>query len=406
MPDLNELLRWSIANSTQPQNQDETQSIQSGEQVPSSEGGLTIRYNPPSSASGNGASSTRPNGGTAVLHSSDSAPADLSPASTPGPGTPTGEPATFPLPTAATTGGGAQRSDLTTEMLDLILGKSDSITMKEKMAFAVDESNPLEERVEALDDFEMLIELIDNANNMPILKLWQPLLSLLSSPESEIVSNALWIIGTAAQNNIKAQAALFINNAFPQILSTYTASSSPLVRAKAIYALSASLKHWPLASKALSQTYTEIENNTGYSILSKGLKDSDKNVRKKVSFLISTLVMQSNQEYQGELDNDVRNVLEELQKTSVVGYTDSIVEGLRASGILQQLLNGLGKLEEDHLEFEENLLKALINALRISGLNIEEKTKFKSIWDGLSAAQKEERGIGAEEDTEVVSLLA
>ena len=41
-------------------------------------------------------------------------------------------------------------------MLDLILGKSDSITMKEKMTFALEENNSVDERVEALDDFEMV----------------------------------------------------------------------------------------------------------------------------------------------------------------------------------------------------------------------------------------------------------
>jgi hypothetical protein len=86
------------------------------------------------------------------LHSSERLPIadeDDSPASTPGPATPlAGEP--VPTPAAA------KRSDLTTEMLDLILGKSDSITMKEKMAFALEESNSVDERVEALDDFEMV----------------------------------------------------------------------------------------------------------------------------------------------------------------------------------------------------------------------------------------------------------
>jgi hypothetical protein len=53
-----------------------------------------------------------------------------------------------------------------------------------------------------------LIELIDNANNMAVLKLWEPLLGLLESSESEIVTHAAWIIGTAVQNNLKAQAAV------------------------------------------------------------------------------------------------------------------------------------------------------------------------------------------------------
>jgi hypothetical protein len=41
-------------------------------------------------------------------------------------------------------------------MLDHIMGKGDSAIMKEKMAFAMDETNSEDDRVEALDDFEMV----------------------------------------------------------------------------------------------------------------------------------------------------------------------------------------------------------------------------------------------------------
>jgi hsp70-interacting protein len=50
--------------------------------------------------------------------------------------------------------------------------------------------------------------MIDNANNMAVLKLWEPLLELLKSSSPRIVAQALWIIGTAVQNNLKAQAAV------------------------------------------------------------------------------------------------------------------------------------------------------------------------------------------------------
>ena len=53
-----------------------------------------------------------------------------------------------------------------------------------------------------------LIEMLDNANNMAILKLWQPLLGLLKSDQQPVVAHACWIIGTAVQNNLKAQAAV------------------------------------------------------------------------------------------------------------------------------------------------------------------------------------------------------
>jgi len=50
--------------------------------------------------------------------------------------------------------------------------------------------------------------MLDNANNMAVLKLWDPLLSLLKSEHSAIVTHACWIIGTAVQNNLKAQSAV------------------------------------------------------------------------------------------------------------------------------------------------------------------------------------------------------
>jgi hypothetical protein len=56
-------------------------------------------------------------------------------------------------------------------------------------------------------DWQM-IELIDNANNLVALKMWEPLLKLLEDPEDAIVAHICWIIGTAVQNNLTAQAAV------------------------------------------------------------------------------------------------------------------------------------------------------------------------------------------------------
>lgn len=41
-------------------------------------------------------------------------------------------------------------------MLDAIMGKSDATMMKEKMAYAMDDKMPVDKRIEALDDFEMV----------------------------------------------------------------------------------------------------------------------------------------------------------------------------------------------------------------------------------------------------------
>lgn len=41
--------------------------------------------------------------------------------------------------------------------------------------------------VDALDEFEMLFETIDNANNITVRKLWQPLLGVLDNKQAETV---------------------------------------------------------------------------------------------------------------------------------------------------------------------------------------------------------------------------
>lgn len=78
------------------------------------------------------------------------------------------------------------RNDLDPAIIDHILGKPDAVLMKEALAVAVDETKGEDERMEALDNLEMvrlvfpvvlkglnsaalqLVENIDNANGKPI----------------------------------------------------------------------------------------------------------------------------------------------------------------------------------------------------------------------------------------------
>jgi hypothetical protein len=41
-------------------------------------------------------------------------------------------------------------------ILEMLMGKPDSTTMKEKLEYAQNEENVVEKRIEALDDFEMV----------------------------------------------------------------------------------------------------------------------------------------------------------------------------------------------------------------------------------------------------------
>lgn len=91
-------------------------------------------------------------------------------------------------------------------ILDAVFGgPSDAELMKASMSVIVDPEVSLENKLTAFDNFEQLIEGIDNANNMKNLGLWAPLIETLESPEIQLRRMACWCIGTAVQNNEKAQ---------------------------------------------------------------------------------------------------------------------------------------------------------------------------------------------------------
>lgn len=84
-------------------------------------------------------------------------------------------------------------------------GPSQAELMKDAMAALHSDEVDLENKLIAFDNFEQLIESIDNANNMEPLGLWTPLIELLDHKEPDMRRMAAWCIGTAVQNNVKAQ---------------------------------------------------------------------------------------------------------------------------------------------------------------------------------------------------------
>ena len=97
-------------------------------------------------------------------------------------------------------------SGLNPQMLAALLGgPSDADLMREAMTAIAAPEVDLENKLIAFDNFEQLIENLDNANNMENLGLWMPLTDQLKSEEAELRRMAAWCCGTAVQNNIKSQ---------------------------------------------------------------------------------------------------------------------------------------------------------------------------------------------------------
>jgi hsp70-interacting protein len=95
---------------------------------------------------------------------------------------------------------------LNQEVLDSLLGgPTDADLMKEAVAAVKNPEVNLDNKLIAFDNFEQLVENIDNANNIEALGLWDPLISELKNSEPQLRAMAAWCIGTAVQNNVKAQ---------------------------------------------------------------------------------------------------------------------------------------------------------------------------------------------------------
>lgn len=123
-------------------------------------------------------------------------------------------------------------------------GPSDADLMKQAMHVIRNPEATDESKMTAFDNFEQLIENLDNANNMEPLGLWAPLIDLLSAPEADLRRMAAWCIGTAVQNNVKSQERFLAMNGIPPLCKLATDDSNNLVRRKAVYALSSEVRNY------------------------------------------------------------------------------------------------------------------------------------------------------------------
>ncbi|KAI9832494.1 MAG: hypothetical protein M1819_004283 [Sarea resinae] len=140
-------------------------------------------------------------------------------------------------------------------------GPSDADLMRESMAVITspDPAATLDNKLIAFDNFEQLLESVDNANNLEPLGLWTPLVGQLESPEADCRRFAAWCVGTAVQNNVKAQERLLALNAIPTLATLALTDPVETVRRKAVYALSSATRNYqPALDSAVTHLPTDI----------------------------------------------------------------------------------------------------------------------------------------------------
>ncbi|KAJ2598092.1 hsp70 nucleotide exchange factor fes1 [Coemansia sp. RSA 1804] len=123
-------------------------------------------------------------------------------------------------------------------VIDAILGRPASVQMTECVESTENSETPVEAKAVALDDLEMLVENIDNAINLAPLGLWPRLMALYKDEEQTVRSGALWVSGTAVQNNPKAQLAFSEHRGMQAALRVLEEDPATDVRTKALYCVS------------------------------------------------------------------------------------------------------------------------------------------------------------------------
>lgn len=249
-----------------------------------------------------------------------------------------------------------------------------------------------------------LIESMDNAADMQNMNMWPKVLDLLTDKQDPIIKLACWICGTAIQNNPKAQEAvsmtsmvgsqtsLNISPPSPQfhrhkptaklyslISSIHPTNSSTQIsnstRAKAVYCLSAALKHWPGAVADLTD-----DSNRGWSTLRDGLSDPDPTIRRKIAFLINTLLIQS---------TDMPEDSTQGSTPTADGQPNEMVEKMSETQVFDALLKSLtkplpmgadGDISEPDWDLQEKCTRALVSALERGGLDAEQRQTLAALW--------------------------
>ncbi|SCU92299.1 LAMI_0E09670g1_1 [Lachancea mirantina] len=206
-------------------------------------------------------------------------------------------------------------------------GPDEPALMKQAITVILNPEATLDAKLTACDNFEMLIENLDHANNIENLKLWEPIIDIMDSNESELRSFALSIIGTAVQNNKTSQDNFL---SYPKGLARIVDiakqdNENEQPRCKAFYALSNLVRHNPSG-------LAKFENLHGLDLVAPVLQNSGTSEKLQVRVLAFLTAILSaahiNQEFVDILRQEriIHNVLALLRSDSYIYVVDRVLQ--------------------------------------------------------------------------------
>jgi len=268
-----------------------------------------------------------------------------------------------------------------THVIDMILGKSDTVLMRENMAIILSSDTSLDAKVAAFENLELLAGQIDNAKDLEPLKLWTPLLGQFVSEEPVIRSHAVWVCGAAIQNSTEVKKAFVLHGGLNAVNDLFKTDQDYAVRNKCLYCLSGLLQNSPDYVK-------EAENLGVFDHLSAILYEAEKNhqvasLTRRVIFMMRSLTVQMPSVMPAILRaHGITDAILELVRYHASEDNHTTDEDLLEKGIcLLMELASLGQLNTNEMKISRHAADQMLCAFPngLPGMSTSE-------WSGLKTA--------------------
>lgn len=222
------------------------------------------------------------------------------------------------------------------KLLNQLFGGPDEVAlMKESIAVAHNPKVETKDKEIALDNFEMLIENMDNANNIENLGLWHPIVDLLKNEvPDDLRIIVCGIIGTAVQNNPKSQEDFAKTNGLQELVKLAGDGQKKALQNKSLYAISSYIRNY-------KPGYKQFDESSGWDLITLDSKDSKFDLR--ILSLVSSILSNG-------LDNEIES---RFKKSKLVHYLASVLNLDSNSNLVDKSLNIISELHRLRYDFSD-----------------------------------------------------
>ncbi|CAK9440191.1 uncharacterized protein LODBEIA_P42910 [Lodderomyces beijingensis] len=247
-------------------------------------------------------------------------------------------------------------------------GPDEAALMKESLHVATNPKVDEKDKVIALENFEMLIENLDNANNIDNLGLWGQIVGLLSdnSAASQLRVLACGIVGVAVQNNPKSQEAFGKTKGLEALIEIASTTKDKQLQLKALYAISSFIRNY-------KPGYEEFDKLNGWKLVQFGENNNGNSIDAKYDLRVLSLVSSA-------LSNGLTVDLEkQFKDLNLVHHLAAYLNLDSVTSVVDKSLNIISELNRDKYNYTDKeqyevdrgiqVVEGLSDKLNIDDLN-------------------------------------